>query len=105
VSGKLLTTAQVAERLAVTSDTVLVWVQTRRLPQIRLTSRARRYDEDKFEAWLAARSTADAADDREAPTTQPDHARRPGGYPAESGVSFGLPTTPPPQAARTERKP
>ena len=60
MSERLLTTAEVADRLGVSPETILRWVDHRGLPAIRLTSRALRYDADELDAWLAEKaSTAD----------------------------------------------
>lgn len=72
MSGPLLTTREVAERLGISSETVLRWIETRGLPARRLTSRAIRYDEAELDAWLEARATA--APVREAPATLTDAA-------------------------------
>jgi excisionase family DNA binding protein len=53
----LLTARHVAERLAVSAETVLRWTRRGELPAIRLPSGAIRYREDKLELWLAERAT------------------------------------------------
>jgi len=53
----LLTTREVAERLGVTTATVLNWTHAGELPGIRLPSGQLRYPADRFEEWLAARAT------------------------------------------------
>jgi excisionase family DNA binding protein len=58
VSGRLLTTREVAEQLGVSAETVLRWIESRGLPAVRLTSRAIRFDEHELDAWLDARATA-----------------------------------------------
>jgi excisionase family DNA binding protein len=58
VTGRLLTTREVADRLGVIPETVLRWVDTRGLPAIRLTSRALRYDEGELAVWVAEHATA-----------------------------------------------
>lgn len=57
MTGRLLTTREVAERLGVTPETVLRWIDTRGLPARRLTSRAIRFDETDLDAWLRERAT------------------------------------------------
>jgi excisionase family DNA binding protein len=80
VNGRLLTTAEVADRLGVIPETVLRWVDCRGLPAIRLTSRALRYDEAELEAWLADRATRADTADRELSDTRASRARRDGAY-------------------------
>ena len=58
MSGRLLTTREVADRLGVIPETVLRWIETRGLPAIRLTSRALRYDEAELDGWIAEHATA-----------------------------------------------
>jgi excisionase family DNA binding protein len=64
----LLTAREVAERLRVTPETVLRWIDSRGLPAIRLTSRAIRIVEADLDKWLDARATADDADREVSPT-------------------------------------
>jgi excisionase family DNA binding protein len=92
--GALLTTREVAERLGVSPETVLRWIEMHGLPARRLTSRdAIRYDESDLDAWLEARATA--APVREAPATLTDAAAR--------RLSSHAPAIPPqPIAASTE---
>jgi excisionase family DNA binding protein len=66
----LLTAREVAERLGVTTETVLVWVRRGELPAFRLPGGAIRFRPDEFEAWLAERATPG----RGAPATTPDAA-------------------------------
>jgi excisionase family DNA binding protein len=58
VSGRLLTAVEVAEQLAVASETVLRWARDGRLPAIYLSGRAVRFRESALEAWLAEREGA-----------------------------------------------
>jgi excisionase family DNA binding protein len=58
VTDRLLTTREVADRLGVSPETILRWIDRRGLPVVRLTSRALRYDEDRLDAWIADRTTA-----------------------------------------------
>jgi excisionase family DNA binding protein len=80
VSGRLLTTREVADRLGVIPETILRWVDHRGLPVIRLTSRALRYDEAELDAWLAERATKADTADRELSDTRANRARRDGAY-------------------------
>lgn len=73
----LLTTREVAERLAVSPETILRWVERRSLPARRLTSRAIRFNADELEAWLAERTTGVDGANREVSPTR--NAARPEG--------------------------
>jgi excisionase family DNA binding protein len=55
VSGRLLTAREVADRVAVSPETVLRWWRAGELPGFRLASNCLRFSEDEVEAWLAAR--------------------------------------------------
>ena len=55
---KLLTAREVAEMLAVTSETVLRWTRAGELPAFKLPSGAIRYRAERVEEWLEARATA-----------------------------------------------
>lgn len=67
MSGRLLTAREVAERLGVSSETVLRYVRKGILPAIRLPGGAIRFREDWLEDWLAARATVgDTRSDRKA---------------------------------------
>jgi excisionase family DNA binding protein len=92
VSGRLLTTRQVADRLGVIPETVLHWIDTRGLPAIRLTSRALRYDEGELDAWVAEHATA--APGRES-ASNPDRRRQGNGI-------LPAPAIPLPSAAQDE---
>jgi excisionase family DNA binding protein len=92
VSGRRLTTREVAERYRIAPETVLRWVETRGLPAIRLTSRALRYDEHALEAWELEHATA--APGRES-ASNPDRRRR-------RNAILPLPAIPLPPAARDE---
>jgi len=74
VTDRLLTTREVADRLGVTPETILRWIDRRGLPVVRLTSRALRYDPDAIDAWIGER-TAAASPGREG-VKQPDRRRR-----------------------------
>jgi excisionase family DNA binding protein len=68
--GRLLTTREVAERLAVSPETILRWIECRGLPARRLTSRAIRFDAHEVEAWLAERATGANGANREVSPTR-----------------------------------
>jgi excisionase family DNA binding protein len=76
----MLTTREVADRLGVSAETVLRWIDRRGLPARRLTSRAIRYDEGELEAWLEQRSTTAGTADRGLSHTRANRARREGPY-------------------------
>ena len=63
MTERLLTAREVADRLGLTTETVLVWVRRGELPAIRL-GRAIRFREDELDAWLEQRSTDRIADIR-----------------------------------------
>jgi excisionase family DNA binding protein len=92
VSGRLLTTREVADRYRIKPETVLRWVETRGLPVVRLTSRALRYEEDALIAWELEHATA--APGRES-ASNPDRRRQGNGI-------LPVPAIPLPSAARDE---
>jgi excisionase family DNA binding protein len=98
VSGRLLTTREVADRLGVSTETVLRWIASRGLPARRLTSRAIRYDEAELEAWLEQRSTTGTAD-RGLSDTRANRARHSGPY---DPLPFSASDTRPREAAKIE---
>lgn len=53
----LLTAREVAERLAVSTETVLRWTRGGTLPGFRLPGGALRYQEAELTEWLAERAT------------------------------------------------
>ena len=57
MSEQLLTARTVAETFGVSTETVLRWARTGRLPSITLSSRAIRFRADEIEAWMAERTT------------------------------------------------
>ena len=59
MTGRLLTTRDVAELLGVSSESVLRWVRAGTLPGIRLPGGALRFRPDEVEQWLAGRATLD----------------------------------------------
>lgn len=56
MSGPLLTARDVAERLNLSTETILEWIRRGELPAFRL-GRAIRIREDDLDAWLQARAT------------------------------------------------
>lgn len=72
MTGHLLTARTVADRLGVSSETVLRWARRGQLPAIYLSNRAIRFPEDQLDAWLAQRATPGRGD-----VTQPVPDRRP----------------------------
>jgi excisionase family DNA binding protein len=58
MSGRKLTTRQVAEWLQVSPETVLRKWRRGELPGYRLEDNCLRFDEDELEAWLADRRVA-----------------------------------------------
>jgi excisionase family DNA binding protein len=56
VNDRLLTAREVAERLSLTTETVLVWVRQGALPAFRL-GRAIRFREGDLDDWLEQRAT------------------------------------------------
>jgi len=53
----MLSARDVAERLAVSTETVLRWTRSGELPAVKLPGGAIRFDPDRLEAWLRARTT------------------------------------------------
>jgi excisionase family DNA binding protein len=96
VTDRLLTTREVADRLGVTPETVLRWVERRGLPVVRLTSRALRFDERRLDAWIAEHTVA--ASPGRGSVTSPDRRRRQG----EANLSVS--PVPLPPAARNEEE-
>ena len=56
-AGPLLTAREVAERLHVSTETILRWVRRGQLAGIRLPGGALRFSEDALDAWLEDRAT------------------------------------------------
>ncbi|MGH3006526.1 MAG: helix-turn-helix transcriptional regulator [Gaiellaceae bacterium] len=98
---RLLTARELAERLGVSSETVLRWTRDGEVPAIRLPRGSIRYRPDAIEAWLEGRATSAGAAVEESPDT-PDHARRGGAYPA--ALVCELPDTLPPLEAATNEE-
>jgi excisionase family DNA binding protein len=101
VTERLLTARQLAERLGVSSETVLRWTRAGEVPAIRLPRGAIRYAPAAIEAWLEGRATSADAAVEESPDT-PDRARRGGEYPG--ALSSVVPDTRPPRAAATSEE-
>ena len=57
MTARLLTARDVAELLGVSSETILRWSRTGKLPAIRLPSGAIRFRPDQLDAWLVERAT------------------------------------------------
>jgi excisionase family DNA binding protein len=55
---KLLTAREVGERLSVSTETVLRWTRTGKLPGFRLPGGALRYREEARALWLDEKATA-----------------------------------------------
>ena len=55
VSGRLLTTRQVADRLGLSSATVLRRWRAGEIPGYRIDTNVLRFDPDELDAWLTAR--------------------------------------------------
>jgi excisionase family DNA binding protein len=56
-SSALLTAREVAERLSVSSETILRWTRSGELPGFRLPGGALRYRQDALDEWLMERAT------------------------------------------------
>ena len=59
VSARLLTAREVAAQLGVSSETVLRWTRSGKLPGFRMPGGALRYREADLHDWLAERATAE----------------------------------------------
>lgn len=57
MTARLLTAHVVADRLGLSTETVLRWARAGDLPAIHLSNRAIRFPEDQLEAWLQDRAT------------------------------------------------
>ena len=57
MSERLLTARAVADRLAVSAETILRWTRRGELPAVRLPGGALRYRQDALEDWLDGRAT------------------------------------------------
>jgi excisionase family DNA binding protein len=58
-SARLLTAREVAAQLGVSSETVLRWTRSDKLPGFRMPGGALRYREADLDDWLAERATAE----------------------------------------------
>ena len=84
MSERLLTAAELAERLALSTATILDWFEAGRLPGFKL-GRVVRFRETEVFAWLGAHRVGPGVGG-EAPTTPSTRPTR--------GVVFQVPTTP-----------
>lgn len=98
---ELLTARELAQRLGVSTDTLLRWTRAGKVPALRLPGGAIRYRPEAIESWLEGRATSAGAVVEESPDT-PDHARRGGGYPG--ALLCELPDTRPPLEAATNEE-
>ena len=57
MTDRLLTAHVVAERLGLSTETVLRWARRGDLPSIHLSNRAIRFPEDRLDEWLQERAT------------------------------------------------
>jgi excisionase family DNA binding protein len=97
VSDRLLTARQVADRLALTPETILRWTRRRDLPAFKLPGGAIRYREADLDAWLREHATQGATG--RGGDSHPDGRAQAGDYAA---VSSEVTATPPHEAATTE---
>jgi excisionase family DNA binding protein len=98
VNERLLTARDLAERLAVSPETILRWMRRGQLPAVKMPGGAVRFRPEAIDSWLGERTTG-AVSGEELSTTRHDRAQR-GGYAAiESSVSTTLPQL---EAAPTE---
>ena len=58
MTGRLLTARVVAQQLGLSTETVLSWVRTGKLPAFKLPGGAIRFREDELDQWLEERATA-----------------------------------------------
>jgi excisionase family DNA binding protein len=91
VTDQLLTARMVSEMLGVSVETVLRWAAARKLPSIRLSSRAIRFRESAIEEWIAERERG--ATGREG-DSHPDGRAQLGAY---AGVHLPVTAIPPPK--------
>jgi excisionase family DNA binding protein len=93
VSDRLLTARELAQQLAVSTETTLRWTRRGQLPAVRLPGGAIRYRAADVDKWLVDHSTTPAdAPGREVSPTRTGDARRVGAYSLLS--SAPSPTTP-----------
>jgi excisionase family DNA binding protein len=57
MTARLLTAHVVADRLGLSTETILRWARAGDLPSIHLSNRAIRFPEDQLEEWLEKRAT------------------------------------------------
>lgn len=60
MTSTMLTAREVADVLAVSTETILRWTRHGELPAVRLPGGALRYRPEALEEWLAARATSTA---------------------------------------------
>jgi excisionase family DNA binding protein len=101
MSDRLLTAREVADQLAVSTETTLRWTRRGQLPAVRLPGGAIRYRPAELAGWLDEHSTADAPG-REVSPTRTGDARRVGAYSLLSSASS--PTTPLDGSMRRQRR-
>jgi excisionase family DNA binding protein len=89
VTGRLLTTREVAEQLGVTRETILRWTRRGVLPAFRLPGGAIRYRQTELDAWIETHATG--ATGRGGDTRHDGRAQR-GGYARLSSIA--TPATP-----------
>jgi len=59
MTDRLVTSRQLADQLAVSTETVLRWTRDGKLPAIRLPGGAIRYRESDLDAWIEERATTE----------------------------------------------
>jgi excisionase family DNA binding protein len=79
---QLLTAREVADRVSVSTETILRWTRRGELAAIRLPGGALRYREDILEQWLDTRGTLPGT-----PTERPRAASTAGGMAHEENAS------------------
>lgn len=60
MTGRLLTAREVADKLGVSTETVLRWRRKSLIPAIALPGGAVRFRQDELDEWLTARATCPA---------------------------------------------
>jgi|GEM_PF-1624341 len=66
MTEQLMTTEELADKLAISPRTVIEWARTGRIPEIRASSRIRRFDYSDVVAALKANSTSMLVRDEQA---------------------------------------
>jgi excisionase family DNA binding protein len=85
MTDRLLTAREIAERLGVSTETVLRWTRRGELPGFRLPSGGLRFCETAFEDWLAARATAAESVNRNATAARKDRLSSVGSTAVDNG--------------------